>query len=471
MWLLTASILMLMLLFSSVSGLQADDASRPNVIVLLADDMGWQDASSFGSTAVETPHIDQLARDGMKWTQYYAASAVCSPTRASVLTGRYPLRFNIRKHFTSGTKGDYLPTEAITIAELLNQADYHTAHLGKWHLGGLLVTDPKDGRRKQNQPGPAQHGFDDYQTQIEQRPPRGKMIRNQTLYRKGGTCLIRNGQVVTESAPTYDKHFTDINGDTAVRLIKKYDSDDRPFFINLWWMVPHTPYEPAPEPHWSETAAEGISENQHRFRSMMSHMDAKIGKIVQTLKDRDIYDNTIIVFTSDNGAAYEGQIGPLKGGKTDLHEGGIRVPAIFTWPGHIPAGTTTDMIGHTNDILPTVCAAAGISLPEEKKVDGVNLMPHLTEQAPIDRGTVFWQMDLYKNLQRHYEKPRPYATSVARRGPWKLMARNDKPKALYNVEKDIGEKNNVMNQHPEIVEQLHSELKQFLNAPRQKRRK
>ncbi len=439
-----------------------EEPDPPNLIVLLADDMGWKDPSCFGGTAVETPHIDALAADGMKWTQFYAASAVCTPTRVSVLTGRYPLRFDVRKHFRD--RVSYLPTDATTLAELLKRDGYATAHLGKWHLGGLHVDE--NGHRKANQPGPAQHGFTYYQTQIEQQPLRGRMGRKRILYRKGGTCLIRNGKVVPESDPYYDKHFTDINGDKAVELIERYHQQKRPFFLNVWWMVPHKPYEPAPEPFWSRTAAEGISEDQHRFRSMVAHMDHKIGRIVAKLKELGIYEETFILFTSDNGAAYEGQIGPLKGGKTDLHEGGIRVPAIATWPERIPAGTETDALGHANDILPTFCAAAGVSLPEEKRVDGVNLLPHLTERKPVDRGTVFWQMDLYGNLQRHYDKPKPYATEVARRGPWKLLARKGKPVALYNLEKDIGEENNVLDEHPKRVAELRKELEAFLNAPR-----
>ena len=246
------------------------------------------------------------------------------------MTGRYPLRFGISKHFNDRDR--WLPESATTVAELLKDAGYSTAHVGKWHLGGLHVD--KEGKRLENQPGPRQHGFEFYQTQIEQQPLRAKMGRAKTIFRKGGTALLRNDQKVTQDDPFHAKHLTDCNGDYAIELLEKFAAQDKPFFLNLWWLVPHKPYEPAPEPHWSDTAAEGISEDQHCFRSMMQHMDAKVGQILDKLDELGIADNTIVLFTSDNGAAYEGYIGDLKGGKTDLHDGGIRVPIclLYTSP-------------------------------------------------------------------------------------------------------------------------------------------
>lgn len=441
----------------------ADD--RPNIILFLADDLGYGDLSCFGSPAVETPHLDRLAKEGMKSTRFYAASAVCSPTRASVLTGRYPLRFGITKHFND--RNMWLPESATTVAELLKTAGYNTAHVGKWHLGGLHVD--AQGKRMDNQPGPQQHGFDFYQTQIEQQPLRSRMGRDRTLFRQGGTVLMRNGKKIGKDDPYYSKHFTDANGDYAAKLIEKLSTEKKPFFINLWWLVPHKPYEPAPEPHWSATKADGISEDQHRFRSMMQHMDAKVGQILKKLDDLKIADNTLVLFTSDNGAAFEGFIGKLKGGKTDLHDGGIRVPMIVRWPAAIQAGQTTDAFGHTNDLLPTFCEAAGIKLPSELPIDGLSLLPHMKgKPAPSDetRGTVFWQLNLYKSIQRHYPKPKPYATEVAMRGKWKMLALGGKPVELFDIESDPNEQRNVLDDHPDLVASLTGQLKDWLNAPR-----
>lgn len=356
-----------------MNAVSAHAADKPNIILLLADDLGYGDLSCFGSPAVSTPNLDRLAQEGTKFTRFYAGSAVCSPTRASVLTGRYPLRFGITKHFND--RNIWLPTSATTVAELLKGAGYSTAHVGKWHLGGLHVDD--EGQRLNNQPGPRQHGFDFYQTQIEQQPLRGRMGRERTIFRQGGTVLLRNDQRVSKDAPYFSKHFTDANGDFAVEMIEKLSADAKPFFINMWWLVPHKPYEPAPEPHWSDTQADGISDDQHRFRSMMQHMDAKVGQILESLDELKIADNTLVLFASDNGAAFEGFIGDLKGGKTDLHDGGLRVPLVVRWPNKIQAGQTSDAFGHSNDLLPKFCEAAGIDLPANFPVDGTSLLPHL----------------------------------------------------------------------------------------------
>ena len=457
------NVLTLALVLCGMSSTFANE--KPNIILLLADDLGHGDLSCFGSPAVKTPRLDRLASEGTRFTHFYAASAVCSPTRASVLTGRYPLRFDITKHFND--RNNWLPESATTVAELLGGAGYATAHVGKWHLGGLHVDE--QGKRLNNQPGPKQHGFDFYQTQIEQQPLRGQMGSRRTLFRKGGTVLLRNGQKISDDHPYYSKHFTDANGDFSVELIEKLSASEKPFFINLWWLVPHKPYEPAPEPHWSKTAAEGISDDQHRFRSMVQHMDTKIGRILDKLDELKIADNTLVLFTSDNGAAYEGFIGDLKGGKTDLHEGGIRVPMIARWPGKIPAGKTSDAFGHTNDLLPTFCEAAGLDLSKELNVDGLSLLPHLKGGSPpsdTDRGTVFWQLNLYKHMQRHYPKPEPYATEVAKQGKWKLLALDGKPVELFDVESDPNELQNVIDNHPDLVTSLTAELKDWLSAPR-----
>jgi len=442
-----------------------DDDNRPNIILLLADDLGYADLSCFGSPAVKTPHLDKLSSEGLTFTKFYAASAVCSPTRASILTGRYPLRFDISRHFND--RNIWLPESATTVAELLRGAGYNTAHVGKWHLGGLHVN--KDGKRLETQPGPGQHGFDNYQTQIEQQPIRGRMGRARTIFREGGTVLIRNDQQVSEDDPYYSKHLTDANGDYAVDLVEKLSAEDKPFFLNLWWLVPHTPYEPAPEPHWTDTEAPGISNNQHCFRSMMQHMDAKVGQLLAKLDELGIADNTIVLFTSDNGAAFEGYIGDLKGGKTDLHEGGIRVPMMVRWPGTIKAGQKTTAFGHSTDLLPTFCEAAGVALPTDLPLDGMSLLPHFKgEQPPTEeaRGTTFWQIGLYRKMQRPDPKPEPFATEIAMRGKWKMLARDGKAVELFNVEADPNEKQNLVKEYPDLVKSLTLELDEFLKAPR-----
>jgi arylsulfatase A-like enzyme len=442
---------------------EPEQPAPPNIVLLLADDMGYADPAAFGGTAVKTPALDALAASGVKLTSFYSASAVCSPSRAAILTGRYPLRFDIRQHLTDNE--DHLPASAVTFPRLLQQAGYQTGHSGKWHLGGLHLSHIAN--RADSIPGPREHGFDHYQAQNEEQPIRGELGKARTLYRKGGTCLLRDEARVGPDDPYYSKHFTDINGDYAVELIERFHAGGKPFFLNVWFLVPHMPYEPAPEPHWKDTAADGISDDQHRFRSMVSHMDTKIGVIVAKLTELGIRDNTIIVFTSDNGGAWEADIGPYRGGKTDLHEGGIRVPGIVSWPAKITGGTTLDTFGHHTDLFPTLLEAAGVEPPAGLAVDGVSLYRHLVEGAPAsERPTVFWQMDLYKRLQRHYPKPKPFSTEIARQGKWKLLAYDGVATELFDIVADPLEKSNLLDQHPNVVKQLSAELRAFLEAPR-----
>ena len=431
---------------------------RPNLILILADDLGYADLSCFGGTATRTPTLDRLAAEGMRWTQFYAASAVCTPTRASLLTGRYPLRFDIRRHFTDHE--EHLPRGTTTLPRLLREAGYATAHVGKWHLGGLNQKHVDD--RANHIPGPHEHGFEHYLTQLEDPAIRPQLGRERRLYRDGGKHLVRNDR----NLPPDTRHWTDIVGDEAVACVERFHAAGQPFFLNLWFTVPHTPYEPAPEPHVSRYR-DGADGDQLLFRSMVSHMDAKVGQLMAALEELGIADNTLVLFTSDNGPAWEGHPGPWKGGKTDLHEGGIRVPAIAHWPGHIPAGKETAALGHTNDVLPTFCAAAGVSLPENLAPDGIDLLPHLTRDSPpAQRDTVFWQMDVYKGFQRHSPRPQPHATEIARRGRWKLLARDGTPVELIDLESDPGETKNVLAEHPAVVEELGVALRDWLAAPR-----
>jgi len=453
----------LLCLFVTLAFANAAPAAKPNIILLLADDLGYADLSCFGSKAVKTPHLDALAAAGVKLTQFYAASAVCTPTRASILTGRYPLRFDIRQHFNDDEA--HLPRGVVTLPKLLKEAGYATAHIGKWHLGGLR--QKHFGNRTATIPGPHEHGFDHYLCQVEEQPLRGELGRKRRLYRDGGTCLVRDEKNVTESDPYYRAHFTDIIGDEAVRLVEEFHKQGRPFFLNVWWLVPHMPYEPTPEPYWSRYADRGISEDQHCFRSMVAHMDGKIGQLLAKLEQLGLRENTLIVFTSDNGGAYESDIGPLKGGKTDLHEGGIRVPMIACWPGRIPAARSSDAVGNTVDLLPTFCAAAGVRVPADAQVDGINLLPCLTGSgAAIERGLLFWQLDLYRQLQRHYPKPKPYATEAVRRGKWKLLAKDGQPLELFDIEADVSEKQDLLESQPKLAAELAAEVKARLAEPR-----
>jgi len=433
--------------------------NRPNIILLLVDDMGYGDLTCYGGQAVYTPYIDELAQAGVRFTRFYSASGVCTPSRAAILTGKYPIRFNIRQHFTD--QGENLPAGIETLPKVLKKAGYATAHIGKWHLGGLRTEDfeaRKDGMEAD--PGPLQHGFDHSLTSIEGAPPRPSLIKERKLYREGGKYMIRNDQ----RAPEDPNHWTNIKVNEAITLLEDWKENKQTFFLNLWFDVPHTPYEPAPEPHLSPYARMGATGDQLYFRSMVSNLDENIGRLIAKLKELGLYENTLIIFTSDNGAAWEGEVGPFKGGKTDLHEGGIRVPFIAVWQDKIPENQVSFQRGHHTDILPTLCEAANAEF--EERIDVISLLPNLCSGEEIDRGLILWQMDLYPSLQRHYEKPLPYATNIAYKGPWKLMLDSITPVELYHLENDPHEVMNLLEKYPEIVNELREKTLLFMSEPR-----
>ncbi len=429
---------------------------------MLADDLGYGDLSCYGSQGIETPNIDALAASGMKFSRFYAASAVCTPSRASILTGKFPLRYDIRGHFTDNE--EYLPVASVTMPELLQKQGYYTAHIGKWHLGGMRIQDfEARASGKEAHPGPLQHGFDHYLVNIEGAPIRPQHIRNRSLYRQGGKSMVRNDV----RAPESDKHWTEIKIDEAITVIDTASKMGKPFYLNMWFDVPHTPYEPAPEPHLSKYKELGIEGDQLLFRSMVSHLDENIGRLIAYLKEKGLYENTFILFTSDNGPAFQGSPGPFKGGKTDLHEGGIRVPMIASWPGKIKPNTHHYKLTHMTDLLPTFMAVAGNSknLPED--LDGMNILPELLGAERMKaRNTMFWQMDLYRGFQNQGPKPMPYATSVAINENWKLLTDSLQPTELFNLNQDHRELYNRLDREDSIKAQLLEELTKFHNDQR-----
>lgn len=437
------------------------EQTQPNIIFLLADDLGYGDLSCYGSQSIETPNIDALACRGMRFTQFYAGSAVCSPSRASLLTGKFPLRFNVRQHFRDST--DHLSSEAVTIPKLLKQVGYETCHIGKWHLGGLRLSDLE--RRNNNRPalpGPMQQGFNHYLTNIEGKPIRPRLVKQRLLYREGGKTLIRNDQRI----PAIDKHWTEIKIDEAITWLDEVSGKGSPFFLNLWFDVPHTPYEPAPEPHLSKYKALGIEGDQLFFRSMVSHLDAQIGRLMEYLTSKGLDENTIIVFTSDNGPAYQGSPGPFKGGKTDLHEGGIRVPMFAVWPNKIPAKSRSFQIMHMVDLLPTLAPLAGFTAP--KDADGIDMITVLNGETPLleERPPLLWQLDYLRHYQNQGEKPKPYSNTVARLGNWKLLADSLTPVELFNLGQDHREIYNLLGEQDTVENELRQHIETFHKAPR-----
>lgn len=435
--------------------------SKPNIIILLADDLGYGDLSCYGSQSIETPNIDSLAMEGMRFNNFYAGSAVCSPSRASLLTGKYPLRFNIRAHFDDDKA--HLPESTTTLPEILKKDGYSTIHIGKWHLGGLRPMDYESrAANKKANPGPLQHGFDYYLSNIEGAPVRPMLINDRKLYREGGKYLVENDKRIK----TINKHWTAIKVDEAIEQIDKSTSADKPFFLNLWFDAPHTPYEPAPEPHLSKYKKMGVTGDQLLFRSMVSYLDANIGRLVKHLKEKGIFDNTIIIFASDNGPAWQGSAGPFAGAKTDLHEGGMRVPMFAVWKNHIPADQLSFNVVHMSDMFPTIATIAGIDI-SNLKIDGKNELPAFLSNKFVPRNEpLYWQMDIYPEYQNQGPRPLPIATAAITNGKWKLLMLDKKPVALYDIKNDHRELYNVMKDNAKIVDELTAKLRGYLDAPR-----
>ena len=444
---------------ASESNKPLSPAQRPNLVLIVADDLGYGDLSCFGATHVETPNVDTLATEGRMLTQFYAGSAVCSPSRASILTGRCPLRFDIRSHFKD--LDEHLPRGVTTLPRLLSQGGYATAHIGKWHLGGVrreYIQARVEGKPNPI-PGPHEHGFEHYLTPMPG-PERLALVPKGRLHWEGARYLVRNDKPVSLEGYTADVYTKE-----AMDMIQRYHNEGRPFYVNLWFKIPHGPYEPAPEPHLSKYKARGATGTGLCYLSMVSKFDACVGQVVSKLKQLGIFDNTLLIVTSDNGPALHGSAAPFTGCKGILYEGGIRVPAIAVWPGHIPAGYVSDDLCGTIDLLPTFCEAADVPLPKDLKIDGKSLLPNLVDGKRIDRDTNFWQMDQYGPFQRQTVKIVP-ATEVARQGKWKLLGLHGKPVALFDLDSDPRETTNLLDKHPEIEKQLVTELKSWLAEPR-----
>lgn len=431
--------------------------NKPNIIFLLADDLGRGDVGCFDGRRVDTPHLDNLAKEGIKFNNFYSAAAVCSPSRVSCLTGRFPYAFNITGHFHD--KEEHMPTGAVTIPELLKEAGYVSKHIGKWHLGGLNVKHCED--RANSIPGPLEHGFDHYLTMYEDPAIRADLITERMLYRTGAKYLVRNDKKVDP----IDGHWTDVKVDEGLEFIDESHQNNQPFYLNFWFDVPHTPYEPAPSPIIDPYVSRAKGDDL-LYRSMVAHMDASIGRIVAKVKELGIEENTLIFFTSDNGPSHQGSPSWVKGRKCDLHEGGIHQAALASWKGQIKPGSQSDELANTVDLLSTFCAAAGVQLPADLKQDGVNILPTMVSGKAIPERTMFWKMKIYNDFYDVVTdvKPMPINTEIVRRGKWKLLAKDGAPTELYNLDEDPLERWNLVETWPEITNELTGELTTWLET-------
>ena len=387
---------------------------RPNIVFIMADDLGIGDLSSHGAKDMMTPNIDKLMESGCRFDNAYANCPVCSPTRAAFLTGRYPDMVGvpgvIRTHRVNNW--GYLSESAKTLPQVLKSEGYHTALIGKWHLG---LVEPNT---------PIGRGFDFFKGYL------GDMMDDYYNHRRHGVNYMAEGRKRIEPKG----HATDLFSDWAVKYIKERDAKEEPFFLFLSYNAPHTPIQPPED--WYEKVKKrekGIGNARAKLVALIEHMDDGIGKVLKAVPDKS---NTIIVFTSDNGG--QANVGarndPWKGEKQQMWEGGLRVPTCLVWPGHVKAGSRYDGVSMTMDWLPTLAELAGASVPEG--IEGLSLLDGIRGKNDklIDSRSLIW---VRREGGRMYRGQDYYAV---RQGPWKLLQnKSTEPFQLYNLEVDPGE--------------------------------
>lgn len=414
---------------------------RPNILMILCDDLGYSDLGCYGNRVIQTPNLDKLASRGVRFTQFYVTSPVCSPTRAALMTGRYPQRFGIHHADLPESLPRYpLPDSAVTISAVLQKAGYYTAHVGKWHLG-----EPPEAIE------PRKRGLDYFFGCFGGRPS-SPWIQ----YARSMNPEI----VVNENRPVvYKGHITEIETQAALDMIGK-SSPERPFFLNLWYNAPHEPL--APIPFQDKLYRDWSSEEQTYFQTV-TDLDKGVGQIMAKLEAMGFADNTLILFSSDNGPEVHrsqfsrGSAWPLKGMKTQLWEGGIREPGILVWPGKVPAGKTSDAITSILDAFPTFCAAAGVPVPKEVHLDGgLDLVRAARGELSTRNRLLFFEFHF---PQRGVAASLPLAV---RRGKWKLFSNLTLDAfELYDLESDVGEQRNIAPGNDGTVRELKAELEKW----------
>jgi arylsulfatase A len=425
-------------------GATAEPVQRPNFIVILTDDQGYGDLGCYGSERIKSPHLDKMAAEGIRFTDFYVVGSVCTPSRASLMTGSYPKRVGLEKVLfpdsvvkKSGGKGGELekaglnPSE-ITIAEILKEKGYATACVGKWHLGD----DPKF--------MPNNQGFDEYFGL----PYSNDMVPDQFP----DLPLMRNSEVV-ELNPDQDQ-LTRRYTEESIAFIRKHK--DEPFFLYLPHSMPHRAVHASAEftKRFTEKQMNSIKPGEDKasrdflYPAAIEEIDWSTGEILNTLRELGLEGNTLIVFTSDNGAkdGGGGSNRPLRGGKGSVFEGGNRVPGIMQWKGTIPTGTVSGEVACTMDLLPTFAAIVGADLPADRVIDGKNILPLLEAEPGVK--------------SPHESFFYTYGGMAVRSGKWKLV--KGRQSALYDLSKDIGERKNVAAQFPEVVQELDGQIEEFV---------
>ncbi len=434
----TAKSLLLVLL--SCLCCAAAESQRPNIVLILTDDMGFGDIGCYGGKFAPTPNIDRMAKEGIRFTQYYSASPICSPSRTGILTGMYPARWRIasylqtRKGNAACEQADFLYPKAPSIARTLKSAGYATGHFGKWHMGG--------GRDVTNAPPFSAYGFDEHASTYESPEPHPDIT---------ATNWIWSPQ---DKVKRWDR--TALFVDKTLDFLKR-NKGRKPCFVNLWPDDVHTPWVPSDE-RLSEYP--NGPEQQRKFRAVLDEYDRQFGRFFASLKELGIDDNTLVVFTSDNGAlpTFNGRrSAPFRGSKLSLYEGGIRMPFIVRWPGHMPAGRLDEQsVLCAVDLFPSLCALANVPLPSGVAFDGEDFSATwLGKQTTKRRAPLFWEYGRNTNSFAFPEGKDRSPNVAVRDGNWKLLIHADGTGAeLYDLAKDVAEQNNLAESQAAVTKRL-----------------
>ncbi|HEX6998602.1 MAG TPA: sulfatase-like hydrolase/transferase [Gammaproteobacteria bacterium] len=395
-------------------------------MLIITDDMGWADLGSYGATDIRTPNLDRLAREGIRLTDFYANGTTCSPTRAGLISGRYQQRYGIEAPLrNAGHAGDSgLPATGYSLPQLLKNHGYATALIGKWHLGYVADKSPRA------------HGFDyffglksgyhDYYTHHDG---------------EGQADLWENDEPIE-----IEGYTTDLVTERAARFIDAHKHE--PFFLDVAYTAPHWPYQVPGKPSVAPDNARHVmpsdleTSTRADYVAMVEHLDARIGDLLDVIDRAGIAEQTIVIFTNDNGGEWLSSSAPFFGRKWTVFEGGIRVPAIVRWPNRIPAGTVSDQVGITMDLTASILAVTGAPAPAEAQLEGVNLFPVWEGRAPELERTLYWRSGSGPGKQ-----------AAVRRGDWKLIV-DGMHTYVFNLRTDLSERNDLARVRQDVAQKL-----------------
>jgi len=413
-----AAVLLLAAAIGAEAQVQAANPQRPNVVLIITDDVGYGDFGAYGASDIKTPNIDRLAREGVKLTDFYAAPT-CTPTRASLITGRYQQRVALEEALPSTARDRGLLPTGRSLPQLLKNNKYATGLIGKWHLGWKPEF------------GPNEHGFD-YFFGFKS----GAIDFYTHESADGSHDLFEN------TTPVHpDGYMTDLITQHAVRFIEQHAAD--PFFLDVSYNAAHWPFQVPDRPSKAPSVAyqgplDPTAPTRQDYAAMLERADAGVGQILQKLAALGLERNTLVIFTNDNGGEWLSRNAPLFNRKATLWEGGIRVASIFRWPARLPAGKVSDQVGIFMDLTASILAATNTPVPEEAKLEGINLLPILEGRSPQVERTLFWRTPNQK---------------AVRKGDWKLLA-NGPLLFLFNLRTDISERTDLAAARTDVIREM-----------------